>query len=64
MWSISSSSISRQRAIRLAGCVNASDELKPVATTDIGVAAGATAHVISDNSLTIAKGPLAGTYTR
>jgi hypothetical protein len=45
-------------------CVNASDEFKAVTTTDIAVAAGASGYVITDNSLTIAKGDLAGTYTR
>lgn len=45
-------------------CVNASDEIKVVSTTDIAVAASASGYVINSNSLTIAKGDLAGTYTR
>jgi hypothetical protein len=44
-------------------CVNAADEFDTKATTDIGVAAGTAAYVITDNSLTISAGPLAGTYT-
>lgn len=45
-------------------CVNASDEFKAVATTDIGVVASSSGYVIVEDSLTIATGPLAGTYTR
>ena len=46
-------------------CVNASDEFKAVATTDIAVPAGRTDYVITDDTtLTITKGPLAGTYNR
>ena len=44
-------------------CVNASDEFKAVATKDIEVASGTTAYAITDNSLNIPSGPLAGTYT-
>ncbi|MEO5729529.1 MAG: hypothetical protein ABI134_02140 [Byssovorax sp.] len=45
-------------------CVNASDEFPATATTDIVVPAGRSGYVITDNSLTIAAGPLAGTYTK
>ena len=44
-------------------CVNTVDNLKAAPTTDIAVAAGGSGYVITDNSLTIAAGPLAGTYT-
>ncbi len=44
-------------------CVNATDEFKATPTTDIAVPTGGSAYVITDNSLTIDKGPLAGTYT-
>jgi hypothetical protein len=45
-------------------CVNATDEFKSMATTDIAVASRASGYVITDNSLTISAGDLAGTYTR
>ncbi len=45
-------------------CVNATDELKAAPTTDIAVPTGGSGYVITDNSLTIATGPLAGTYTK
>ena len=44
-------------------CVNSTDEIKAGPTTDIGVAPGGAQYVITDNSLTIASGPLSGTYT-
>ena len=45
-------------------CVNGTDEFKAFATTEIGVPSGASAYAITDNSLSIATGPLAGTYKR
>jgi len=45
-------------------CVNATDEFKAAPTTDIGVASGTSAYVITDKSLSISTGPLAGTYSR
>lgn len=45
-------------------CVNATDEFAEAATTDISVGAGTAAYVITGDSLSIATGPLAGTYTR
>jgi hypothetical protein len=45
-------------------CVNATDENKPVATTDIAVPTGRAEYVITDTSLTIASGALKGTYTQ
>ena len=45
-------------------CVTASDEFKSMPTTSIAVKSGASGYVITDNSLTIATGALAGTYTR
>ncbi len=45
-------------------CVNAADEFKAAPTTDIGVASGTFAYVITDKSLSISTGPLAGTYSR
>jgi hypothetical protein len=44
-------------------CVNATDEFKAVATTDVAVPTGGSAYVITANSLSITSGPLAGTYT-
>ena len=44
-------------------CVNAADELKAAPTTAITAPRGDSGYVITDNSLTIAAGPLAGTYT-
>lgn len=45
-------------------CINATDESTAVATTDIAVPTGRAEYVITDTSLTIASGPLKGTYTR
>ncbi len=44
-------------------CVNATDEFKPMATADLAAPTGGSDYVISDKTLTIAKGPLAGAYT-
>lgn len=44
-------------------CVNVTDELKAAPTSDIAIPKDRSGYVITDNSLTIAAGPLAGTYT-
>ena len=44
-------------------CVNATDEFKPLATTELVAPSGGSEYVIDNKTLTIAKGPLAGTYT-
>ena len=45
-------------------CVTAADESKAAMTTDIKAPTGSAAYAITDQTLTIAKGPLAGTYKR
>lgn len=45
-------------------CVNNTDELKAAPTTDITIPTGRSGYTITDTSLTIASGALAGTYTK
>ena len=45
-------------------CVTPSDEFKSMPTTSIALKSGASGYVVTDNTLTIATGGLAGTYTR
>jgi hypothetical protein len=45
-------------------CVNATDEFPATTTTDIAIPSAGSGYVITDNSLTIAAGLLAGTYTK
>lgn len=45
-------------------CVNDSDDMDTTSTKDVSISAGETAYTLSDDTLNVKSGALAGTYTR
>jgi hypothetical protein len=45
-------------------CVNEADDMDATSTKDVSIPAGETAYTLSDDTLTVKSGSLAGTYTR
>lgn len=50
--------------IERTSCVNDTDNMDAIDTTDIGIANGDTTYTLSGDTLSVASGSLAGTYTR
>lgn len=45
-------------------CVNETDDMAPVATSDISIPQGETTYSLTGDTLTVLSGSLSGTYTR